>query len=899
MTKATSSFSRDEEPEPSVTVVRSGDAQATNGETVVTGYRGPAPEAGDGTRGSVQVSNTGHGTASNGGTVITGYVDNLTVQQRPPQEPATWPHQVGVIPPAARSFQHRVEVHRLRSAVEGGGTTVLTQLLTGMGGVGKTQLAAHYARTSWDETSAGGGLDVLVWITASNRSSIVTAYAQAGVELCRGDPGNEEQAARSFLAWLTPKHGAKSCRWLIILDDVNDPNDLKGLWPPASPFGRTLVTTRRRDAALAAGGRRTIEIGLFTEEEALRYLTESLAGRDDSAIQLRALAHDLGYLPLALSQAAAYLIDTGETVADYRDLLADRATALAALAPDVLPDDQALPLAAAWSLSIDHADTLSPVGLARPMLQLASMLDANGIPESVLTSQPALVHLAAHRTPLDKGSASSPTTLSPRDGVHALRALHRLSLIEHSPRTPHQAVRVHQLIQRTTRDALTPDQYDWNARAAADALIAAWPEVERDTDLAQSLRANTTALSQLSEDALFQPGPHAVLYRMGESLGKNGQVAAARNHYQRLTEMITIRLGEDHLQLSAARSNLAFWQAEAGDVAGAAAVYASLLEDMMRVAGDDHPNTLTTRSNLAAMRGKAGDFAGAAEAYDSLLVHRIRLLGEDHPKTLITRLNLAAMRGKAGDFAGAAEAYDSLLADQIRVLGEDHPNTLTTRSNLAAMRGDAGDTAGAAEAMADLLKHMVRVLGKDHPDTLTARGNLAFCRGDAGDFSGAVEALEDLLKDRVRVLGEDHPDTLVTRNYLAAMHGRAGNAAGAVNAYLGLLADQIRVLGKDHPETLTTRNNLAYFRGQAGDRAGAAAAFAELLSDRVRVLGKDHLDVLATWNNLAFWQGQAGNAAGAASAYASLLEHTIRVTGQDAPQLRGIRQSLAYWRSKA
>ncbi len=73
-----------------------------------------------------------------------------------------------------------------------------------MGGVGKTQLAADYARTAWDT----GGLDVLLWITADSRSSVVAAYAQAGVELCRADPDNSEQAARTFLAWLTPNPGS-------------------------------------------------------------------------------------------------------------------------------------------------------------------------------------------------------------------------------------------------------------------------------------------------------------------------------------------------------------------------------------------------------------------------------------------------------------------------------------------------------------------------------------------------------------------------------------------------------------------------------------------------------------------------------------------------------------------
>ncbi|MFJ4516664.1 hypothetical protein [Streptomyces sp. NPDC088816] len=117
-----------------------------------------------------------------------------------PREPGEWPHQVGVIPSKAQFFQQRTEVERLRAAVGGGDTAILCQVLTGMGGVGKTQDAADYARTAWDTQ----GLDVLLWVTAADRSAVVAAHAQAGVEVCRAGPNDPEQAAHTFLAWLAP-----------------------------------------------------------------------------------------------------------------------------------------------------------------------------------------------------------------------------------------------------------------------------------------------------------------------------------------------------------------------------------------------------------------------------------------------------------------------------------------------------------------------------------------------------------------------------------------------------------------------------------------------------------------------------------------------------------------------
>ncbi|MEV7416541.1 tetratricopeptide repeat protein [Streptomyces sp. NPDC089919] len=679
------------------------------------------------------------------------------------REPAPWPHQVGVIPPAARSFQQRAaEAHHLSAAIDGGGTAVITQVLSGMGGVGKTQLAADYARTAWAEAN----LDVLVWVAASSREAIVSTYAQAGVELCGADPDSPERAAQTFLAWLTPKGAAQRCRWLVVLDDITDPGDLSGLWPPASPSGRTLVTTRRRDAALIAQGSTMLSLGLFTQTEAVAYLTGALTehGRDEPADELIALAEALGYLPLALAQAAAYLIDSAETVAAYRNLLADHVTRLDDASPDVLPDSQSHSMAAAWSLSVERADKLRPVGLARPMLQLAALLDPTGIPEAVLTSYPALAYLAEHRTCTDL--AEKPHSTSPHDALRALRALHRLSLIDHCTHEAHQVVRVHTLVQRATRDTLASHELDLSARAAADALLASWPDIERDVTLAQALRANTVALTLRTEESLYKPSIHAVLHRAGNSLGQAGHVSAAADYFLRLSQSSLRCLGSDHPDTFTARHHLAHWRGKAGDAAGAAAAFADLLGDEVRVLGPDHPDPLAARHHLAHWRGKAGDAAGAVAAFADLLGDEVRVLGPDHPDTLAARHHLAYWRGESGDPAGAAVALEGLLLDQLRVLGEDHPDTLTSRSDLAGAYGSVGDLGRAIDLYERTLADRVRVLGEDHPDTLTSRSDLAGAYGSVGDLGRAIDLYEQTLADIVRVLGEKHPLTGIVRGKL-------------------------------------------------------------------------------------------------------------------------------------
>ena len=336
-----------------------------------------------------------------------------------PAPPVQWPVRVGVIPPLADCLQHRHAEEAVLAAA-GSDTVVLTQILSGLGGVGKTQLAAGFAQQRWRDRA----VDLLVWVPAGSRTSIVDSYADAAQQLGIAAGTTGEPAANRLLAWLA----GTDRRWLVILDDLAVVGDLRGLWPPHSPTGAAVVTTRRRDAALAGHGRSIVPVGLFTPDEARAYLNAKFAGRHHLADDVEGLAADLGYLPLALAQAAAYMLDRNLTCTTYRQRFADRQQSLNDLLPETgaLPDDHQAALTATWSLSLERANNLHPPGLAEPVLQTCSLLDANGIPLPLLTTPKTLTWL-------------SQTTTTPVDAdmIHdAVRNLHRLNLLTHDPDNP-------------------------------------------------------------------------------------------------------------------------------------------------------------------------------------------------------------------------------------------------------------------------------------------------------------------------------------------------------------------------------------------------------------------------------------------------------------------------------
>ena len=628
----------------------------------------------------------------------------------------------------------------------------------------------------------------------------MSGYAAASTELAGGDT-DAERAARRWLAWLA----ATDRRWLVVLDDVQDPADLRGLWPPQIPSGQVLVTTRRRDAALRGDQRQVIEVGLFTPDEAEAFLLHRLSPCARQAVGVSELATALGYLPLALSHAAAYIADHPElTCASYLQLFTDQHATLRQLSPEpgCVPDDYQHTVETTWTLSKELANRLAPAGLAGPLLDLVSVLDPNGIPDRIFGASAILGYL----------SAAVGRDVNAATATEALSCLHRLNLITQSPTNPHHAVRVHALVQRATRDAFAADQLSAVTHAGANALLNIWPDVDYDTALAAVLRANTTALTGVGT-LRRHPGVHPVLFRAGTSLGESGQVAAAVCYYHQLANDVQRELSADHPDTLAIRHELANWRGEAGDPAGAATAFEKLLTDRQRVLGPRHRCTLATRHEIARWHGEAGDPARAATTFQQLLTDDLRILGADDRDTLTTRHNLIYWQVRTGMPVNIID-LQHLLTDRLRVLGPHHPDTLATRHNLARWHGETGDPAGATTALQDLLIDRLRVLGPDHPDTLATRHEIAHWRGEAGDPATAASMLRDLFSDRLRVLGPDHPDTLATRHNLARWLGQAGAPAGATTALQNLLRDNLRILGPRHPLTLTTHADLCYWQQQ-------------------------------------------------------------------------------------
>ena len=162
---------------------------------------------------------------------------------------------------------------------------------------GKTQLASYLAGALWRSR----GVDLLAWVNAGSRASVLSGYAGAAAQLGLDHGGGAESVAARFAAWL-----AGTARpWLVVLDDLRDAADLDGLWP-AGPAGRLLVTAAGSEV-VPSGQAVTVPVPVFTQREAMGYLFDRLTTDPDQRSGAYDLVAGLGGEPAALAQASAVM----------------------------------------------------------------------------------------------------------------------------------------------------------------------------------------------------------------------------------------------------------------------------------------------------------------------------------------------------------------------------------------------------------------------------------------------------------------------------------------------------------------------------------------------------------------------------------------------------------------
>jgi tetratricopeptide (TPR) repeat protein len=749
-----------------------------------------------------------------------------------PPEPSTKQIVFGDIPKEPAAFVDRSGAAELAKVfASGGGVASISTLsrviarlkrsstpptavyLTGERGTGKTQLAAQYARQA-----AKDGVQLVAWIPATDQGRLISELARLAGPLKLAGPGSEEKSSATCVRDYLASRDTPAA--VLVLDNAEHP-DTVCFWIPATGNTRVLITSTNH--AFDSIGT-NVPVGLYDEQEATDFLQRRTELTDP--VGARTVAEELGRLPLALAQAAAFI--RRHRNMDYADYLQRfRSLPLEEMLPRDHSDRYPESAARAILLSIEAATGQGAPPLAGEVMRTIALLDAAGVTRTTLAS------IFASRIGPDGNL----------DGM--LADLVDASLIGWAAEGDALALVMHRLTARTIRDQLqATKQLNTTIEKTVTSLKpllpdeqGAWAQRDRVAEIAE--HANTL-LNHTTTTTPQATTPEDTAIRCMQLANRCVWRLMETAQLVRSIEIATTVLADservlrpEHPQTLASRHSLANAYRGAGQLDKAIPIYEQTIADRERILGPDHPNTLTSRNNLAGAYRHAGHLDKAIALYEQTFADRERILGPDHLKTVTSRNNLAGAYRAADKYDKAIPLYERALADSERILGPDHLKTLTIRNNLATAYQAAEQYDKAIALHKQTLADSERILGPDHPNT-TSRNNLATAYQDAGQLDKAIPIYEQTLADSERTLGPDHPKTLTIRNNLATAYQAAEQYDKAIVLHKQTLADRERTLGPDHPHTLTSRNNLA--TAYQDDRARVSRSWWSGIRRRSRLL---------------------------------------------------------------
>jgi DNA-binding winged helix-turn-helix (wHTH) protein/tetratricopeptide (TPR) repeat protein len=605
-------------------------------------------------------------------------------------------------------------------------------VLHGLRGVGKTILAAAYARQHAPDYRATW------WLRAET------------VPTLRADLA----ALAARMGW-APADAAESTACAAALDRLRDDGDglllihdnaidAAALRPYLPGVGRARIVVTSNAPAWRAYAT-PIEISQWPASVGADYLmarTGRIEARDDA----EALSKVLDGLPLAHEQAAAYIESLELSFAEYLRRF-DAAPARLLDDPTHAPADYhgGLPVAKAFHLAIAQAATMHPA--AKPLLRYAAVLASEPIPiflfreGSVALGEPLVTHLAG-------------------DGLdHALASLRGFALIsreaipdERDPTLRTDCLRLHRLVRQVATATLSPEAVERTRADLIAALAAVYPPLlfNIPSTWPRVRRLDALALALVAPPAIIPDGAElsACLVLDGVASFRHGALAAfsqARPLFERELELAESKLGPAHPVTGLALNNLALLLRDHGDPAAARPLYVRALAVREAALGPNHPDTAVCLNNLANVLNELDDPAAARPLFERAREIWEATHGENHWQTARGMNNVARILHRLGDLDAARALHQRTLAIRASALGAGHPDTANSLKNLALLQLDLGDPNEARALGERALAIDEAFLGPDHPETASIRATLARFMLALGEPAAALPIAERAL----------------------------------------------------------------------------------------------------------------------------------------------------------
>jgi tetratricopeptide (TPR) repeat protein len=691
-------------------------------------------------------------------------------------------------------------------------------VLYGLGGVGKTQLAVEYV---YRRRSA---FDIVWWVRSEEGKTLAGDFAALAEDLDLPEHTNPDHnlAIGAVQRWLDAHS-----QWLLVFDNADDPRILSRFLP-SSGGGRVLITSRNpvwRRYATAM-----LEIPVLTLDDAVDFLLARSG--DDNRQAARAVAEQLGQLPLALEQAGAYVEETGVSVSGYLKKLRQYPQEVFA---EGRPPDYEATVLTTWQLSFENIRKKSVVAVE--LLNLCAYLSPDEIPEALFQD----------------GRDALPTELA--NAVRAERLDQAIAVPRHYSlvRRGGGNISLHRLVQDAIRGQLDADQQRTWATEAVHLVDRVYPADSSDVrtwEACQQFLPHVMAVADHSEELqVAREELSWLLDRAAVYLRLRGHYQAAKETYERVLAIDEVVYGNDHPNVSADLNNLGSVLQDLGELTHAKERYAKALAIDAEFFGQDHPRVAIAMNNLGSVVQEGGDLLGARGWLEQALEVRENAVESNDPEIVVTLNNLGSIRQDLGELDRAREIFQKVL--EIRLTTDDptNANVAAAKNNLGSILHDLGQLTDARSMLEDALQIREMAFGPLHPSLGAVHSNLGMVLHDLGLFEMASDHYRQALEIEEAAYGEQHPNVATDLNNIGSLHHELGQLDEAKAMLERALAIREVAHHPDHPGLATVLNNIGSLYQDLGDLSQARQSYLRALRIREATRGPEHLWVSFVLSN--------------------------------------------------
>lgn len=707
---------------------------------------------------------------------------------------------------------------------------------TGMGGIGKTQLASAFVHR-YGQFFEGGVFWLSFAAPAGVPAEVANCGGPAGMGLYTESSGLKlaEQVALVQTGWREPTPR------LLVFDNCED-EALLAQWRPTTGGSRVLVTSRRGRWSKSSGVA-VLPLDILSRVESIALLRKFRPDLAKDDPDLNGIAEEVGDLPLALHLAGSYLETfqddplfgrPADFLAELRDkrLLQHPALQGEEVAPS--PTNHILHVGRTFALSLNRLapdDAIDIVALEL-LSRAACFAPGEPIPRALL--------LATLR--LDEADREA--------ARRASRGLNRLVELGLLGQEDEGALVLHRLVARFVVSVAVDSKA---ARTAVEERLLAEADRLNEAGYPAPLMAWQVHLRAVTDIALQRGDEQGAKLsnELGSHLQMIGHLEAARPYFERALDIREQVLGPEHPDTAQSLNNLALLLKDQGEYAAARPYLERARQICEQALGQNHSHTANALNNLAGLLQDQGDYEAAQPLYEQALQIFEETLGPDHPDTARTLNNLALVLKDQGDYGTARPLYERALQIREETLGPEHPATATSLNNLAALFQAEGNYEAARPLFERVLQIVEQTLGPDHPHTANSLNNLAGLLYYQGEYQAARPYFERALQIRERTLGPDHPDTATSLNNLANLLQALKEYGTARSLYDRAWQIRKQTFGLEHPATAASLNNLAGLLRDQGDYEAARPLYIQALAILEQTLGPDHPHTQHVRANLA------------------------------------------------